>query len=169
MSDTVLSTSGGAAAFGRNPETIFLATGDPFDPGVGGFIYRSTNGGESWSSAIKLGAASIAPDVKVDSSGATDIVLVGTNAGLFRSVDGGNSFAPVLGGLIWSLQQTSAGWLAAGEIGGVGALLLSTDRGATWSLIRSRVYKDAGRTTLAVATPGDAVVYAYAATAGNGV
>jgi hypothetical protein len=38
---------------------------------------------------------------------------------LFRSVDGGNSFAPVLGGLIWSLQQTSAGWLAAGEIAGV--------------------------------------------------
>jgi hypothetical protein len=46
--------------------------------------------------------------------------------------------------------------------------LLSTDRGVTWSLIRSRVSKDAGRTTLAVATPGDAVVYAYAATAGNG-
>jgi photosystem II stability/assembly factor-like uncharacterized protein len=167
MSDHILSTSGGAAAFGRNPETIFLATGDPFDPGVGGFVYRSTNGGESWSRAIKLGAASIAPDLKVDSSGAADVVLVGTNAGLFRSADGGNTYAPVLGGLIWSIQQTSAGWLAAREIGGVGSLLLSTDRGATWSLIRSRVYKDAGRTTLAVATPGDAVVYAYAATTGD--
>ena len=167
MSDTILSTSGGAAAFGKSPETIFLATGDPFDPGVGGFIYRSTNGGETWSPAIKLGAASIAPDVKVDTSGPADVVLVGTNAGLFRSADGGNTYTPVLSGLVWSIQQTSAGWLAAREIGGVGSLLLSTNRGATWSVIRSRVYKDAGRTTLAVAAPGDAVVYAYAATAGN--
>ena len=167
MSDMVLSTSGGAAAFGRNPETIFLATGDPFDPGVGGFIYRSANGGQSWSPAIKLGASSVVPDVKVDSSGATDVVLAGTNAGLFRSADGGNTYAPVLDGLVWSIQQTSAGWLAAREIAGVGSMLLSTDRGATWSLIRSRVYMDAGRTTLAVGAPGDAVVYAYAATAGD--
>lgn len=169
MSDTVLSTSGGAAAFGRNPETIFLATGDPFDPGVGGFIYRSTDGGTSWSRAIKLGAASIAPDLKVDTSGAADVVLVGTNAGLFRSADGGNTYgaAPVLAGLVWSIQQTSAGWLAARSIGGVGSIMISTDRGASWSQIRSRVYRDAGRTTLAVGAPGDAVVYAYAATVGD--
>ena len=169
MSDMVLSTSGGAAAFGRNPETIFLATGDPFDPGVGGFIYRSSNGGESWSRAIKLGASSIVADVKVDTSGAADVVLAGTNAGLFRSADGGNTYGtvPVLDGFIWSIQQTSAGWLAARSIGGVGTIMLSTDRGATWSQIRSRVYRDAGRTTLAVGAPGDAIVYAYAATAGD--
>lgn len=167
VSDTVLSTSGGAVAFGRNPETIFLATGDPFDPGVGGFVYRSTNGGESWSRAIKLGPASIAPDLKVDTSGPSDIVLVGTNAGLFRSADGGTSYVPVVGGLIWSIQQTSAGWLAAREIDGVGSLVLSRDRGASWSVIRSRVYQNAGRTTLAVGAPGDAVVYAYAADTGD--
>jgi hypothetical protein len=167
MSDTVLSTSGGGAAFGRNPETIFLASGDPFDPAVGGYIYRSTNGGETWSRAIKLGASTVVPDVKVDSTGASDVVLAGTNAGLFRSADGGNTYAPVLGGLIWSLQQTSAGWLVSRSVDGVGSILRSTDRGATWSTIRSRVYKDAGRTTLAVGVPGDAVVYAFAATVGD--
>ncbi len=36
MSDHVLSTSGGSVAFGKNPETLYLGTGDPFDPGVGG-------------------------------------------------------------------------------------------------------------------------------------
>ena len=37
MTDTILSTSGGSAALGRTPETIYLGTGDPFDPGVGGY------------------------------------------------------------------------------------------------------------------------------------
>ena len=81
-----------------NPETIYLGTGDPFDPGVGGFARRSTDGGETWSDAIKLGASTVIPDVKVDTSAAADIVLAGTNAGLFRSTDGGVTYsaAPVL-------------------------------------------------------------------------
>ena len=82
MTDTILSTSGGSAALGKNPETIYLGTGDPFDPGVGGYARRSTDGGQTWSAAIKLGASTIIPDVKVDTSGATDVVLMGTNAGL---------------------------------------------------------------------------------------
>ena len=84
---------GGSAALGRNPNTIYLGTGDPFDPGVGGYARRSTDGGETWSDAIKLGAATIIPDVKVDTSAAADIVLAGTNAGLFRSTDGGATYA----------------------------------------------------------------------------
>jgi len=170
MSDTVLSTSGGSAAFGRSPETIFLASGDPFDPGVGGYIYRSSDGGDTWSAGIKLGASTVVPDVKVDSNGATDVVLAGTNAGLFRSADGGNTYAPVLGGLVWSLQQTSAGWLAARTVGGVGSIFRSMDRGATWAPIPNAGlgYSGAGRTTLGVGAPGDAIVYAFAATAGNG-
>jgi photosystem II stability/assembly factor-like uncharacterized protein len=174
MSDNVLSTSGGNAAFGRDPDTIFLASGDPFDPGVGGYIYRSSNGGEAWSPAIKLGASTVVPAVKVDSNGASDVVLAGTNAGLFRSADGGDTYAaaPVLSGLVWSLQQTSAGWLAARTTGAanVGSILLSTDRGATWAPIPNAgaVYSGAGRTTLGVGAPGDAIVYAFAATAGNG-
>ncbi len=170
MSDTVLSTSGGGAAFGRNPETVFLASGDPFDPGVGGYIYRSGDGGETWSPGIKLGASTVVPDVKVDSGGATDVVLAASNAGLFRSADGGNTYSPVLSGLVWSLQQTSAGWLAARTVSGVGSIARSTDRGATWSLVPNGggVYSGAGRTTLGVGVPGDAVVYAFAATTGNG-
>ena len=171
MSDTVLSTSGGGAALGGNPETVYLASGDPFDPGVGGFIYRSLNGGESWSNGFKLGASTVVPDVKVDATGAVDVVLAGTNAGLFRSADGGTTYAPVAGmnGVIWSLQQTSAGWLAARTVGANGSIMVSTDRGATWSPIPNAgaVYSGAGRTTLGVGTPGDAIVYAFASTTGS--
>lgn len=168
--DSILSTSGGSAAFGKSPETIYLGTGDPFDPGVGGYTRKSTDGGQTWLNAIKLGASTVIPDLKVDTSGATDIVLVGTNAGLFRSTDGGTTYAPVLSGLVWSLARTSAGWLAARTVGGVGSILYSTNQGATWVAIPNAggVYSGAGRTTLAVGKPGDAVVYAFAATAGNG-
>ena len=171
MTDTILSTSGGSAALGRNPETIYLGTGDPFDPGVGGYARRSTDGGQTWSIATKLGASTVIPDVKVDTSGATDVVLMGSNAGLFRSTDGGATYAaaPVLPGLVWSLARTSAGWLAARTVGNVGSILYSTNQGATWTPIPNGggIYSGAGRTTLATGAPGDAIVYAFAATAGN--
>ena len=172
MTDTILSTSGGSAALGRNPETIYLGTGDPFDPGVGGYARRSTDGGQTWSIATKLGASTVIPDVKVDTSGATDVVLMGSNAGLFRSTDGGATYAaaPVLTGVVWSLARTSAGWLAARTVGNVGSILYSTNQGATWTPIPNGggIYSGAGRTTLATGAPGDAIVYAFAATAGNG-
>jgi hypothetical protein len=170
--DSILSTSGGAAAFGKDPETIYLGTGDPFDPGVGGYARRSTDGGQTWSNGIKVGPSTLIADVKVDTSGATDTVLMGTNAGLFRSANGGASYAggPVLGGLVWSLARTSAGWLATRVVTGAGSIWYSTNQGATWLPIPNGggVYSGAGRTTLAVGAPGDAVVYAFAATAGNG-
>lgn len=173
MTDSVLSTSGGGAAFGRNPETIYLGTGDPFDPGVGGYAYVSSDGGETWSNpGVKLGPSTVIPDVKVDTTGASDVILMATNAGLFRSTNGGVSYTSVLPGLIWSLQRTSAGWLAARTTGtpATGSIMRSTDQGATWAPIPNggNVYTGAGRTTLGAALPGDAIVYAYAATAGNG-
>jgi hypothetical protein len=172
VTDSILSTSGGSAAFGKNPDTIYLGTGDPFDPGVGGYARRSLDGGQTWSNAIKLGASTIVPDVKADTSGASDVVLVATNAGLFRSTDGGATYgaSPVLSGLVWSLARTSAGWLASRTVSSVGTMFYSTNQGATWTPIPNggAVYSGAGRTTLAVGAPGDSVVYAFAATAGNG-
>ena len=168
MSDTILSTSGGGAAFGKNPQTIYLGSGDPFDPGVGGTAYASTDGGETWTTSFKLGAATVVPDVKVDTTGATDVVMMGTNAGLFRSTNGGASYTPVLSGVIWSLQRTSAGWLAARQSGTAGSIAISTNQGATWALIPAAgAPTGVGRMTLAVGKPGDEIVYAFASTTGS--
>ena len=169
MTDTVLSTSGGGAALGKNPETLYLGTGDPFDPGVGGYAYTSANGGETWSAGVKLGASTVIPVVKVDTTGPTDVILMGTNAGLYRSTNGGASYSPVLSGVVWSLQRTSAGWLAARVVSGTGSIVFSSNQGATWAPIPNggAVYAGAGRTTLAAGAPGDAVVYAFAATTGS--
>lgn len=177
MSDNILSTSSGAAAFGRDPQTIFLGNGDPFDPGVGGTIYRSTDGGETWGPGFKLGGSTVIWDIKVDSSTASDIVMVGTNAGLFRSTDGGDTYAPVVmpgaTTTFRSIQRTSAGWLATLTRGVspspiVGALALSTNLGASFTEIANNGgIGTMGRTTLGVGNPGDAVVYAFAARTSN--
>jgi photosystem II stability/assembly factor-like uncharacterized protein len=105
------------------------------------------------------------PDVKADTTGATDVVLMGTNAGLFCSTDGGQTYAavPTLTGVVWSLARTSAGWIAARTVGLNGSLLVSLDKGATWAPIPNSGsgFSGAARTTLAVAQPGDSVVYAF--------
>ena len=170
LTDNVLSTSGGNVAFGKNPETLYLGTGDPFDPGVGGFMYRSLDGGQTWGPGIKIGTSTIITDVKVDTSGAQDVVFVGSNAGLYRSTNGGTSYSPVIGGGgNWNLVQTSAGWLAAVQSGPNALLLRSNDLFATFTLdATAGGMAPAGRMTLAVGAPGDAIVYAFAAAAGNG-
>jgi hypothetical protein len=171
LTDFVGSNMSGSAAFGRTTSTLYVGSGDPFDLGVGGFMITSTNGGTTWTTGVALGTASKVMDVKVDTSQSQDIVLVGTDAGLFRSINGGTSYGSVatLGstaGTVWSLAKTSVGWLASAEnTNGTGSLYLSVDQGATWSPITNAgtVFTGAGRTTLAVAQPGDSVVYAYAA------
>jgi hypothetical protein len=169
MSDNVLSTSGGSVAFGRTPDTLYLATGDPFDPGVGGYIYKSTNGGETWGPGVKIGASTVIADVKVDTSGGTDVVLAATNAGLFRSLDAGATFSAVInGGFHWSLQKTSAGWIDSLQSGPNLVFARAATAAGAWTLdFVAAGVAPAGRVTLAVANPGDAVIYAFAATPGS--
>jgi len=178
LTDSIGTTSGGSVAFGSNPNTLYLGTGDPFDA-PGGFMVRSTDNGETWSDPFILPDATRVLEVKVDPiSPNRDVVLAGTDAGLFRSVDGGKGFVPVnalLGKWVWSLVKTSAGWLAsAQEFGGFAgfgptSLYISADRGETWSPITNtgNGFANAGRTTLAVGKSDDSTVYAFAATVGD--
>lgn len=182
LTDFVGSTSGGAAAFGRTPDILYLGLGDPLDGGggtwsAGGSLVRSVDSGQTWSNPITFSnITGSVHDIGVDTSQAQDIVLVGTDRGLFRSTDGGQSLAlvPSIPAThhVWSLVRTSTVWLAAtrdmdsnSSNFQFGFLYQSNDRGATWTptadpLMGSDPF---GRFTLAVAQPGDATVYAYAA------
>ena len=180
--DGVFTTSGGALALGGDPNTLYLGLGDPFNgqPLAGGAMLRSTDGGDTWTPApfIGLPGAGMVVEIKVDTSQPQDTVLVGTDNGLFRSTDGGLTYSAVAGipagSVVWSLAHTSAGWLASSEAGcgagcagfGPSSLFLSIDRGASWQPIGNSGggYSGAGRTTLAIGSTGDSVVYAFAAT-----
>lgn len=175
LSDSVGSTSGGSFAFGGDADTLYLGTGDPFDPAAGGFMVASSNGGRKWSSPFVLNGVASVLDVKVDTSNGKDIVLVGTNNGLFRSTDAGKTYSavPTLsfgGNQVWSIVRTGAGWLASSQAdrGGIPSygtttLYLSVNQGATWTPTGTGFAQNATRTTLAVGADGDTVVYAIAA------
>jgi hypothetical protein len=179
LTDRSYNTSGGAVAFGSSTDVLYLGVGDPFDAttSVSGVMLKSTDAGLTWSPFADLPGAVIVMDVKVDTSGGIDKVLVGTDLGLYRSIDAGATYVQSLsaafaGRGVWSIQRTSAGWLASTQLGcagalgfcsGNGGLALSTDGGATWSTVTDM--PAAGRITLAVGAPGDATVYAVAASA----
>jgi len=181
LTDSIGTTAGGSVAFGGDPNSLYLGTGDPFDA-PGGFMVRSRNGGNTWSDPIQLGNATRVLEVKVDTNTPkNEVVLAGTDAGLFRSSDGGQSFEFVAfpGQCVWSLVRTSAGWLASvqqpenGDLVFLGfgptSLYSSTDRGLTWSPISNtgNGFANAGRTTLAVGANDDSIVYGFAATPGD--
>ena len=190
-SDGIYATAGGGAAFGRTPDVIYMGSGDPFDIGVGGLMYKSSDGADHWSAPVVLPGVRAILDVKVDTSvgstAANDIVLVGTDAGLYRSIDGGASYEhvavdagleSVLAGYgyfpeDWSLVKTSAGWLVSQAYWTVCAncyeftvVYVSTDQGASWNYIQDTgdlgSNLNTGRTTLTAAGPNNSVVYALA-------
>lgn len=168
-----IGTAGGGVALGSHPGTIYYGTGDPVDWGVGGAMYRSIDGGSSWSAAIQLaGVTDMGTIVVSPTAGSPDVVMVGTNRGIFRSTDGGNSYAMAAGVpanyAVWSIVRTSAGWLAAAKAGSftggaAGVFYLSTDNGANWAQVNTP--SAIGRATLAVGKSGDSIVYAFAANA----
>lgn len=174
--DLIGTTAGGSVAFGRATSTLYLGTGDPFDSNVGGFFVKSADGGDSWSAPVALGSSTRTLDLKVDTTQAQDIILIGTNQGLFRSDNAGTSFTQIAGTTggafagksVWSLVKTNAGWLAAAQVsGGAGSVYLSTDLGLTWTPVSGTIATDTGRITFGIGQAGDAVVYAFAANTGN--
>jgi Big-like domain-containing protein len=185
LTDSLVTTGSGSVAFGRTPSVLYLGLGDPFDLiNAGGVMLKSSDGGSTWTNSVDLVNAFSVRDVKVDTSGPQDIVLVATDFGLFRSIDAGVSYAPVTGfgfqgQTVWSLVQTGAGWLLNAQpcgtfvpatfCGTQATIYLSTDHGANWAPISNggNVYTGAGRTTLAAANPSDSIVYAFAENAAS--
>ena len=173
--DSQFTTSGGAAAFGRNQapghETIYVGMGDPFDGTgwAGGIMLKTTDGGATWADPIFLPTASTIRDVKVDTSGAQDTIFVATDFGLYVSNDGGASYNFHFDGTFgtgqeWSIAKSSQGWLVSVEdyIDGSGSVMLTTDLGNTWTQVGTGL-TNTGRMTLGVGAPGDSIVYSFSA------
>lgn len=114
-----------------DPDTIYAGMGDPFGPDSRGF-YASHDGGATWSAGVLLGNATRTLDILALDA---DILLVGTNAGLWRSTNGGLTFSNlVLGGSqlgnAWSIRALSATDLVCSR---GSQIFWSADRGATWT------------------------------------
>ncbi len=100
VTDTLPNLAVGALAIdAAHPDTIYLGSGDFID-GSGNTMFKSTNGGGTWSAPVEL-AGMYGGQVKATVGSIRhiavdgDVVLVATDAGLFRSADAGATYALV--------------------------------------------------------------------------
>jgi len=118
-----------------HPETLYAGTAGPF----GGNIYKSTNGGGSWSALGSIeGVASIAVDQEF-----TETVYSGTVGGGFleKSTDGGNTWNLTglqgFGVVSLSIDPQDHLLIYAGVDTDGGGLQKSADGGITWEVANS--------------------------------
>ena len=107
--------------------------------GQGGdkIIWRSTDGGESWTN-VSTGIDGIIFDIEIDPSN-SNIVLSATTEGIFRTINGGSSWIKVIEGKYTDLNATDD-WSVIGVAKDsknndefiTPSFLKSTNRGETW-------------------------------------
>jgi len=124
-------------------QILYLGLGDPFD-GTGLGIVKSTDGGATWSAPQSLGTSRTIQSVLVSSNN-RNIVMVATNAGLFRSTDAGLNYSQVATinaawkcwDLAWAggtnFVLTAETDVANADGNTAGKVYRSTDDGATWT------------------------------------
>jgi photosystem II stability/assembly factor-like uncharacterized protein len=158
-----------------NPNTVYIATGDGFgaDTYFGGLafsigIIKSTDGGNTWISTgltYEQSNTRVICRILVNPSN-TQILLAGTNTGVFRSTDGGKN---------WSLRQTGnikdmefkPGTPSTVYATSGGKIFRSIDGGDKWAEMKTGIPASTGRIAIAV-TPGDPeIIYAVCARTGS--
>lgn len=178
LTDTLGSLSVGAISLDpNNSNTLYLGLGDPFD-GTGIGVVKSTDAGVTWSSPVFLGDSTSVTSIAVAPSNSS-IILVSTNAGLYRSTNGGSSYSLVslstgqsATPYVWSLAHAGGNSFvvsleankAAASGTTDGQIHYSSDNGATWSKATG-VTKTSGvgRISLASAPSTPTKIYAMAA------
>lgn len=157
-----------------NPSTLYLGLGDPFDGTGIGFV-KSLDGGNTWSTPVVVGDASIIPQVLVQGGR----VFAATNKGLYRSDDGGATFTLVSlatgstdAPYVWSIVSTGTQGLAIALEASPevttgttdGQIWASADNGTTWTRGTGvAVQGGIGRISMASAPSNRSIVYAMAA------
>lgn len=183
-----------------DPNTVYVGSGEGLqrpDLSVGDGMYKSADGGRTWTHLGLRDAQQIA-SIAVDPTNPNRLFVAalghpyGPNAerGIYRSLDGGQSFQPVLqkdentGGNdvdidpsnpqviyanLWESRQgpwENAVWTGAGPNTG---LFKSTDGGSTWRQLTSGLPAGVNQVNLAIAPSNPRRLYAAVASQGVGL
>ncbi|MGD0929401.1 MAG: glycoside hydrolase [Candidatus Korobacteraceae bacterium] len=143
----------------RDPNRLFVAVaGHPYGPNPERGIYRSTDGGQSFQRVLYKDENIGGNDVEIDPSDPKIVYATlwearegpwengefsGSNAGIFKSTDGGKSWRPLAGGLpsriiqayITIARSDPKQLFAVVAIKGSVEFYRSADAGATWSTV----------------------------------
>jgi photosystem II stability/assembly factor-like uncharacterized protein len=120
-------------------QTESISSGDAF-------VFKSTDGGTSWSAVINFdtGLSAHAAHVIVVDPSTSSTVYIGTNNGLIKTTDGGSTWGEVTVGLndrdiraiaVYPQHPAILYILAYSQIGGGGSVYKSTDAGKNWQQV----------------------------------
>jgi photosystem II stability/assembly factor-like uncharacterized protein len=163
-----------------NPQIVYAGTGEQHysaDSYYGCGVLRSTDGGTSWTQLggsifqTASGGAKISRiliDPRTAGTVATTQLIVASDFGLYRSLDGGASFTQVLGGAATDvvMNPSNPDLLYAG-IRSVG-IYRSVDGGVSWTAANSGFSTSIRRINLAIAPSAPDTLYASAENASGG-
>lgn len=121
--------------------------------GRGGFVYRTTNGGNTWTQLAASGVTAAGENISGIAARGDEIVLTSsaTVGGIYRSTDGGATFSPVVSADFSAFDNftdlvedtsdpTRRRLYAAGEgVAGSGGIYRSDDFGVTWTKVTGPV------------------------------
>ncbi|MEO5814113.1 MAG: dockerin type I domain-containing protein [Gemmatimonadaceae bacterium] len=172
-------TTGAVTVDPADPNVIYVGTGEYNANSVGCGMLRSIDGGASWTqlgastfrftTGGSLSFARILVDRAVGATVGATTLLAATNAGVYRSTDGGVSWSSVLTGATASIvaHPTNAAIVYAGNsdnsVPTRRGIHRSSDRGATWTALPAIPSLDmttAGRVELGVSAASPDVVFA---------
>ena len=143
-----------------NPDVVYAAAlGDPYGPNAERGIFKSTDGGKSWSSVLfrseKAGAADLVMDPKnpdVLYAGLWEVFRTphslssgGPGSGIFKTTDGGKTWSeltrnPGLPATVWGKIGLAVSGADPNRVYAIieaaeGGVFLSDDAGATWKKV----------------------------------
>lgn len=183
LTDTLGSLSSGDVAIDKlNPNTIYYGTGEPnysSDSQYGAGIYKSTNGGISWTKvAAAAQVGSYVSKIIVDPvnsnnvymSSATGVNSTGTS-GFYRSTNGGLNWTLTLTldatSLVMSPVNSQTLYIASGKYA-ASKIYKSTNAGINWTLLAGGLPVTTGRIQLAISPDNENYVYASIAASSGG-
>jgi photosystem II stability/assembly factor-like uncharacterized protein len=151
---------GRVAIHPTNPDIVFVAAlGHPYGANDERGVYRTTNGGQSWEKVFFINHNTGAMQIEFDPQDPNTLIVdmwehqdgpwenssfSGTHSGLFKSVDGGNSWKPINSGLPSSVGRigfaiapsNSKRMYALVDAGANGGVYRSDDGGESWRRIQ---------------------------------
>lgn len=157
----------------KNPNTIYLATGDAKDAGMYGNPYsygilKTTNGGSTWAKTgltLNITERVLIPRVVVSPTNSNVVlagVFGGTQRGIQKSTDGGATWKIKDGGSIYDIVYNPADPTLV-YASGYGNFRRSTDGGDTWiavtSILPTYVGNNVSRTAIGVTRADPNIVY----------
>jgi Tol biopolymer transport system component len=128
----------------QNPNVVYAAASDGLDIGAGAGIYKSSDGGETWTPANAGLDHPVVTDIFIDPLDTQVVYATTFGAGPYKSTDGGARWKPINAGLthltgVWngvsSLAFDPADHLRLYHIDPQEGVFRSTDGGERWQLV----------------------------------